>query len=29
MLSMAVLNIQSHSKFFKAYAQGINKSKYW
>jgi citrate synthase len=29
MLSMAVLNIQSHSKFFKAYSQGISKSKYW
>ena len=26
---MAVLNIQAHSKFFKAYSQGINKSKYW
>lgn len=29
MLSMALLNLQTHSKFFKAYQQGVNKSKYW
>ena len=29
MLSMALLNLQSHSKFFKAYQTGVNKAKYW
>lgn len=29
MLSMALLYLQSHSKFFKAYQSGVNKSKYW
>lgn len=29
MLSMAILNLQVHSKFFKAYQSGLHKSKYW
>ena len=29
MLSMAILYLQNHSKFFKAYQQGTNKAKYW
>jgi citrate synthase len=29
MLSMAILNLQNHSKFFKAYQKGISKSKHW
>lgn len=29
MLSMGLLHLQNHSKFFKAYQQGVNKSKYW
>ncbi len=29
MLSLAVLDLQRHSKFFKAYHAGVNKSKYW
>lgn len=29
MLSMALLYLQQHSKFFKAYQTGVNKSKYW
>lgn len=29
MLSMALLNLQHKSKFFKAYHSGIHKSKYW
>jgi citrate synthase len=29
MLSMAILNLQTHSKFFKAYQAGTNKAKYW
>lgn len=28
-LSAALLHLQSHSKFAKAYRQGIHKSKYW
>jgi citrate synthase len=28
-LSVAILHLQSHSKFAKAYRQGIHKSKYW
>jgi len=28
-LSAAMLHLQSHSKFAKAYRQGIHKSKYW
>jgi citrate synthase len=29
MLSMSILQLQSHSKFFKAYQSGTNKAKYW
>jgi len=29
MLSMSLLYLQQHSKFFKAYQTGVNKSKYW
>lgn len=29
MLSMALLYLQTQSKFFKAYQNGVNKSKYW
>ena len=29
MLSMSILYLQNHSKFFKAYQQGTNKAKYW
>jgi citrate synthase len=29
MLSMALLFLQTQSKFFKAYQNGVNKSKYW
>ena len=29
MLSMALLNLQSNSKFFAAYHQGVNKTKFW
>ena len=29
MLSMALLNLQTHSKFFKAYQSGTNKAKFW
>ena len=29
MLSMALLHLQTHSKFFKAYQSGVNKAKYW
>lgn len=29
MLSMALLYLQSHSTFFKAYQSGVNKAKYW
>jgi len=29
MLSLALLNLQVGSKFFKAYSQGTHKSKYW
>lgn len=29
MLSMAILHLQNHSKFFKAYQAGTNKAKYW
>ena len=29
MLSMALLRLQTHSQFFKAYQSGVHKSKYW
>jgi len=29
MLSMTLLYLQKGSKFFKAYQEGVNKSKYW
>ena len=29
MLSMALLRLQTHSQFFKAYPSGVHKSKYW
>jgi len=29
MLSMALLQLQCHSKFFKAYQSGTHKSKFW
>lgn len=29
MLSMALLYLQKNSEFFKAYQQGVHKSKYW
>lgn len=29
MLSQSLLYLQQHSKFFKAYQTGVNKSKYW
>ena len=29
MLSMALLNLQAHSKFFDAYQKGTNKAKFW
>ena len=29
MLSMALLNCQTHSNFFNAYQQGVSKAKYW
>ena len=29
MLSMALLYLQTGSKFFKAYQNGVHKSKYW
>jgi citrate synthase len=29
MLSMAILHLQNHSKFFQAYQRGISKSKHW
>jgi hypothetical protein len=29
MLSMSLLYLQNQSKFFQAYQNGVNKSKYW
>lgn len=29
MLAMAILNLQKDSKFFKAYQEKVNKSRYW
>ena len=29
MLSMSLLYLQAHSKFFKAYQSGTNKAKFW
>lgn len=29
MLSLAILNLQKNSAFFKAYQSGVNKAKYW
>lgn len=29
MLSMGLLYLQKNSKFFKAYQEGVSKSKYW